>query len=86
MLKVVQLPWTLDVKDRDGHSRRIFVGAIIIRPGKSDPNWTTRTEQPGTRLEPTWERVELISTRNPKLNWPKTEPTRNCNDPKSDMT
>jgi len=40
----------------------------ISRPGKSDPNRMTQTEQPETRPEPTRERVESISTRNPKLN------------------
>ena len=58
----------------------LFDLLLTTSPGKNDPTGLTRTEQPEIRPEPTWERIEPILTQNPKLNRPKTESTRNCND------
>ena len=62
---------------------------LIDRPDKSNLIRLTGIKRFEIRSELIWERVELISTRNSKLNPPKTESAWNCNDPnwsKSDMT
>ena len=65
-------------------TRPSFYDCSIVeksRPDKSDLIRLIRTKRSEIRSEPTWERVEPISTRNSKLNRPKIESTRNCNDP-----
>ena len=48
------------------------------RPSKTNLIRMIRIEQLKTRSEPTFERVELISSQNSKLYWPKIKPTWNC--------